>query len=95
MKVTIRPRAQSDIIEQADFLEHAADLEVAERFLNAVEAPLEQLANSPLIGSPLQFTNPLSGLRRWPLKSFDKHLIFYRLCRMAQKLLESSTVQGI
>ena len=60
-------------------MEHAADSEVAERFLDEVEATLEQLANLPLIGSPLQFTNPLlGGLRPWPVKSFEKHLIFFR-----------------
>ena len=79
MKVTTRPRARSDIIEQADFLEHVADLDVAERFLDAVEASLERLASMPLLGSPLHFANPvLAGLRRWPVESFEKHLIFYR-----------------
>lgn len=78
MTVTTRPRAHADIIEQADFLEHVADLDVAEKFLDAVEATLEQLASMPFLGSPLHFSNPLlAGLRRWPVKSFERHLIFY------------------
>jgi len=59
MNVIVRPRAQSDIIEQAEFLEHQADLDVAERFLDAVESSFEQLARMPFLGSPLHFTNPV------------------------------------
>jgi plasmid stabilization system protein ParE len=59
MRVVSRPSERSDIIEQADYLEQVADLDVAERFLDAVQSSLEQLAQMPFLGSPLHFINPV------------------------------------
>ena len=36
------------------------------------------MALQPLIGSPLQLKHPdLAGMRKWRIKGFDNHLIFY------------------
>ena len=76
--VFMRPRAKEDIIEQA--LHIAEDNpDAADGFLDAVEQALGVLADMPEIGAPRAFDNPaLQGMRMWPLKGFEKHLLFYR-----------------
>ena len=54
--------------------------EAALRFLDAVEATLRLLAENPELGPAREFErSELAGLRFFPVKGFDKHLIFYRL----------------
>jgi toxin ParE1/3/4 len=52
----------------------------AEAFLNAVEEAVAILSTTPAIGSLRYFYHSeLQGLRLWPLKKFEKYLMFYRL----------------
>ena len=61
----------------ADYLE-MGDPDVAERFLTAFEAAIERLTQMPYLGVAQVSGNPaLFGLRRWPIKGFEKYLIFY------------------
>ncbi len=49
------------------------------RFLAAVEATLRILAENPELGPAREFDrSELLGLRFFPVKGFDKYLIFYR-----------------
>ena len=79
MKAVIRPRARDDILRQFRWYlveQHAAD--AAFRFVEAVEASVEQLVRMPNMGAPREIRNPaLKGLRLWPVKDFDEFLIFY------------------
>jgi plasmid stabilization system protein ParE len=50
--------AKRDLVETADYLEQAAGLAVAERYLAAVELGLVQLARMPAIGSLCEYSNP-------------------------------------
>jgi plasmid stabilization system protein ParE len=51
---------------------------LAFRFVDAVEASVEQLLRMPHMGAPRELRNPaLKGLRVWPVKEFEEFLIFY------------------
>ena len=79
MRAVIRPRAQDDILRQFRWYlveQDAAD--AAFRFVESVEASVEQLVRMPNMGAPREIRNPaLKGLRLWPVKDFDEFLIFY------------------
>lgn len=74
------PRAERDIECQVDYyLLEVGSLDPAERFVVALEETLELLVGNPGIGSAREFArNELAGVRSFPVKSFGRHLIFYR-----------------
>lgn len=80
MKRTLHrhPKALSDVEESAVYIGQDAP-EAALRFLDAVEETLRLLAENPELGPARGFDrSELAGLRFFPVKGFDKHLIFYR-----------------
>jgi toxin ParE1/3/4 len=77
-RVHQREAARRDLIEQFLYLAEEAGIETAERFLYQAEASFKQLAEHPKMGSPLTLRPPeLAGLRKWRVREFDDHLIFY------------------
>jgi toxin ParE1/3/4 len=73
-----RRAALDDLIDHFVFLADNADIDTAERFLTHAEAAFDDLSLQPLIGSALQLKHPdLAGMRKWRIKGFDNHLIFY------------------
>ena len=77
-KVSKRPQALIDLAEQADYIAED-NLDRALRFLEAADATFQFLADNPALGSPCDFENPeAAGIRRWRVRGFEKHLIFYR-----------------
>lgn len=73
-----RAAARRDLVEHFVYLAENANLETAEHFLAQTEASLNVLAERPLIGAPLTLCDPtLAGMRKWRVKDFDNHLIFY------------------
>ena len=78
-KIFVSKRAELDIEEIALYL--ALDNpKAAEKFREALDVALELLSTMPKIGSMRNFRNPrLSGLRMFPVKKFDNHLIFYQV----------------
>jgi toxin ParE1/3/4 len=70
--------AKLDLVDHAVYLIEEVGLDVAERFLNNAESTFTDLAREPLMGSPLHLKNPrLAQLRKWRVKGFDHHLVFY------------------
>lgn len=60
------------------YLAENAGEAVADRFLANVEASFTGLFEHPEIGAPLTLRRPEPvGLRKWPVKDFEKFLIFY------------------
>jgi len=81
------PRALSDVEESAVFF-GADDPAVALRFLEAVEVTLRLLVVHPELGHARTFErSDLAGLRSFPVKGFDKHLVFYRPTRQGIEVL--------
>lgn len=81
MSLQIRKSLQAlaDIASIADYLWQEASEATTERFLDAVEKAVADLAGMPGMGAPWQ--SPLmrlAGIRAWPVPGFRKWLIFYR-----------------
>jgi toxin ParE1/3/4 len=57
-------------------METAGDA-VALRFESATRETFQELLRMPQIGSP-QYHPRFPGMRRWRVRGFEKHLIFYR-----------------
>ena len=76
--ILVRPAAERDLDEQAEYLATHGNLERALRFYQAAEATFELLASRPWIGKVKQFRSRfLTNVRTFPLKGFPKHLVFY------------------
>ena len=73
-----RNAAKLDLIEQFVWYAENAGLAVADRFLAAADSSLEHLSRAPESGITF-FTiqQELAGMRRWPIKGFEKILVFY------------------
>ena len=73
------PYAINSLRKHVIYLEEHAGLEIAERYLDAVEETLTFLCKSPEIGSPCEFTHPrIKSMRRWPVRDFENYLLFYQ-----------------
>ena len=71
-------QAADDRITIAEYIARNTSVEMAHKFLHAVEAAYSDIADMPGIGSLRAYKNPrLSGLRMLPLRRFPNHLIFY------------------
>lgn len=78
-KVHKREEAQGDLVDHFVYLAENAGLDVAERFLSNAEASFADLARQPTMGAPLTLKHPdLAGMRKWRVKNFDNHLVFYQ-----------------
>jgi toxin ParE1/3/4 len=76
--VTQREAARRDLVEHFVYLAENAGLDVTERFLTNAEASFNDLAQQPRIGAPLTLKHPdLANVRKWRVKDFDHHLVFY------------------
>ncbi|MGH9841415.1 MAG: type II toxin-antitoxin system RelE/ParE family toxin [Blastocatellia bacterium] len=77
MNVVRREKALEDLADCAFYIADD-DPAVADRFVDAFELSVERLAQMPYLGVAHSNDNPaLFGLRRWPIKGFEKYLIFY------------------
>jgi plasmid stabilization system protein ParE len=78
-KRVTRPAAQTEIIDQADYLAEHASEAIAYRFLAAVDDTVNSLLDMPGIGALWGSEHPrLHDIRRKPVKGFPNHLVFYR-----------------
>jgi toxin ParE1/3/4 len=73
-----RASAKRDLVEHYVYLAENAGMETAERFLTNADKSFADLAKHPRMGAPLSLRSPrLAGLRKWPVREFEKMLIFY------------------
>ena len=78
-RIFVRPAAEQDMDEQAEYLAVHGSVEVGLRFYRAAEETLQLLSRRPRIGGVVEFERRhLRGMRMFPLKAFPKHLVFYR-----------------
>jgi len=78
MNVAKRPQSRIDLDEIAAHLTLHAGVNVAIRFLEAVEAALNRIAAMPLSGAPFECNDArLSGLRHTSVRGFRNHYLFY------------------
>lgn len=75
----ILPRAETDLLDQAQYLAENASPETAFRFAEAADDTFAFLATTPEAGAVWESqTAPVPGLRLWRIKGFEKHRVFYR-----------------
>mgnify|MGYP002625430828 CR=1 FL=1 len=76
---TIRAAARVDIERIVDYLADDS-IEIAERFRDAVVTTLRDLIEWPRVGRVYDEIEHarLVGLRKWHVRDFPNHLIFYR-----------------
>lgn len=73
------PKAAADIENSALYYVEQADLDLGLRFYRATEETLAWILENPSCGSSREFLSPrLQGLRAWPVRGFQRHLVFYR-----------------
>ena len=76
-RIVFRPKASQDLDDQFAFMAEN-NLEAAFRFFDAARLTVAQIARMLGMGSLYPVTNPrLPGIRKWAVKGFRKHLIFY------------------
>ena len=74
------------------FLGDKASVDVARRFLHACNVSFQALAHMPELGTQRSFRNPrFSSVRAWPVKGFERYLIFYRPLTDGVEIPGSST----
>lgn len=77
--VSKRAAAQRDLLEHFVYVAEHAGWEIANRFLDNAELSFADLARQPKMGAPLELHKPeLAGTRKWRVKGFNNHLIFYQ-----------------
>ena len=60
------------------FLDQHADT-AGDRFLQELQKTFDSIAALPDLGHPWESSDPRSsGLRYWPVRRFEKYLVFYR-----------------
>ncbi len=78
-RVFKRVAAKRDLTDHFVFLGESAGMDTARRFLHATNVSFEALARMPAMGAQRRFRNPRwSSVRAWPVKGFERYLIFYR-----------------
>ena len=77
-RASIRPAAREDLYEQFLYLADR-DRQIAWQFLQAVEATVDTLVDSPDLGIRYESARGrFRDLRVWKANRFKNHLIFYR-----------------
>jgi toxin ParE1/3/4 len=75
----VRPAAGRDLEAQAEYIANGSGLDAAHRFSRAAEQSFNLIGRCPAIGTRVAYRNPLlAGVRMLRMKSFPKHLVFYR-----------------
>jgi toxin ParE1/3/4 len=85
VKLVRRRRAVDDIDGHAAYIaEH--NTRAAYRFLDKVEETFDVLRRHPRIGSR-RFDHIVTGLRAWPVSSFEAYVILYFVARGAVQIV--------
>jgi toxin ParE1/3/4 len=73
-----RPQVAIDLLDHAEHISKDS-LDTALRFLDAAESTFIFVAKNPEIGALCRFSSAQAEhVRFWPVKGFDKYLIFYQ-----------------
>lgn len=71
MRVSLRPAAHRDLLQQVDYLLEEFAYRAAERFPDAMEEALSFVSAHPDAGSPVL------ELRSWPVPGFPRIRVYY------------------
>jgi toxin ParE1/3/4 len=77
--VRFRAKAEQDVAGHAKFIQRG-NVDAAIRFLDAVDVACALLSRMPEIGGLSPGSKPsYANLRVWPIKGFERYLIFYQI----------------
>jgi toxin ParE1/3/4 len=77
--VILRPAAENDLLNQAEYYDRKGGNALGDRFLAAAEAVFARLAVFPESGAPARLRHiRIQGFRFVPVPDFEDILIFYR-----------------
>jgi plasmid stabilization system protein ParE len=89
LRIVLKPAVADDLRQIIDYLDQH-NVDASDRWLQAVFAALEDLAQMPGKGSPKRYrTKQLEGVRSWLVPGFRNYVIFY------QASDEALTVLGV
>jgi toxin ParE1/3/4 len=78
-RYTVKPKADRDLDDYADYLAREANLDVALNFLSASYETFALLADNPNMGWGSRLKNPaVKTLRVFRVSTFERMLILYR-----------------
>lgn len=78
MRLNIRPEAERDLDQAADFYAREANVDLALRFLVAFDTICTRILQHPESGTIVKVTSPrLSGLRFCVVPGFERYLVFH------------------
>jgi toxin ParE1/3/4 len=78
-RIILRPAADRDLIDQAEYLTTHQSLQTGLRFYRGAQETFRLLASQPEMGTRAECRSSfLYGMRMFPLKRFPNHLVFYR-----------------
>lgn len=87
-EIIIRAAARREMIKAGRYLEEHAGSSVTDRFVASLADTFDELARMPRMAPLCGFTRPaIRQLRRWPVRSFENWLIFYRARRNAIEII--------
>ena len=76
-RIVIRPKASADFDDQFAYIAES-NFDAALSFFDATRQTFSLIAKMSGIGNLYEVKNPrLVGLRKWTVKGFEKHLVFY------------------
>jgi toxin ParE1/3/4 len=78
LQVEYRPAARRDLFQISEYLHREVSLQLAERFLSALDHTIQQIGGFPYAGSlfPSGRIRALE-IRRWPVKEFPRYILYY------------------
>jgi toxin ParE1/3/4 len=78
--VFLRPAADRDLEDQAQYIAETQDLDAALAFYAGAEKAFALIMRHPEAGTRVRLRHPLlRGTRAIPLSRFTNHLVFYRV----------------
>lgn len=78
--IRITPAADASVAAHISYLADVSGINTARRFTERVLDTLTQLERRPSVGTPCRFNSVfLHDMRRWSVKGFPRHLVFYRI----------------
>jgi toxin ParE1/3/4 len=78
LQLDYRPAARRDLFQIHEYLNREVSLELADRFLMALEHTTQQIGDFPWAGSLFPARRMRAHeIRRWPVKDFPRYLIYY------------------
>ena len=76
--VVLRPQAEIDLIDMAQWYQERGGIALAERFFDSAREATDIMGRTPAIGSlRLGQLSGFDGLRSWPLKRFPVRWLYF------------------